>query len=112
MPGPKPVNVTFQPPELHLRRGEGAPATLTVSGTADYDVPWLPFLAISAVEPGLTAQTTNVADDWEVQREITLHFTVSMDPQAEAQKSGVRFRCDLVGVGIGFGYNVYIEQSP
>lgn len=112
IPGPIPMNVTFEPPSPYLRRGENTSVTLTISGRPSYDVPWPPSVDMKTVDSDLTIHDLSETDRWDTDRTIVFSFTVSMDTEAEAVTSSIRFDCELVGTRIGFGYSVWTKRDP
>lgn len=112
IPGPIPLDVSFEPSDPSLRRGENTSVILTLSGKPDYDVPWPPSLEMNEVESGLIVSGLNEVDRWDTDKQIVFSFTISVDPEVKTVTSGVRFDCELVGTRIGFGYSVWIEQGP
>lgn len=112
IPGPIPLDVSFEPSDPSLRRGENTSVVLTLSGKPDFDVPWPPSLEMKEIESGLIVSGLNEVDKWDTDRQIIFSFTVSVDPEVKTVTSGVRFDCELVGTRIGFGYSVWIERGP
>ena len=111
-PGPRPIKFSFEPSSPYLRRGENTSVTLTVSGRPSYDVPWPPSINMNEVESGLTVSDMNETNRWDTDRTIMYSFVASMDAEAEAVKSSIRFDCELVGARIGFGYSVWTKRDP
>ena len=111
IPGPIPLNISFEPLNPYLRRGENTSVTLIVSGRPSYDVPWPLSVNMKSVEPGLTVLGLNETNRWDTDRKIVFSFMVSLDAEAEKVKSSIRFDCDLVGTRIGFSYSVWTKRD-
>lgn len=111
IPGPIPLNITFEPSNPNLKRGENTSVILTISGKPSYDVPWPPSVNVNTIESGLTVVDLNEIDRWDTDRKIVFSFIVSIDTEAEMMKSSIRFDCELVGTRRGFGYSVWIKPD-
>jgi len=111
IPGPIPLNISFEPPNPYLRRGENTSVTLTISGRPSYDVPWPPSVNMNAVESGLVVFGLNETNRWDTDRKIVFSFMVSNDAEADTVMSSIRFDCELVGTRMGFGYSVWTERD-
>lgn len=111
IPGPIPLNISFEPSNLYLRRGENTSVTLTISGRPSYDVPWSPTVNMNTVESGLVVFGLNETNRWDTDRKIVFSFMVSNDAEADTVMSSIRFDCELVGTRIGFGYSVWTERD-
>ena len=111
IPGPMPLNISFEPSRLYLRRGENASVILTISGIPNYDVPWSPSVNMNKVESGLTVFDLNEINRLDTDIKIVFSFMVSLDAESKTVLSSIRFDCELVGTGTGFGYQVWTEPD-